>query len=61
MVETETLNLGQYTGDWFDVAFDPPIILDAGQVVLPAIYATYNGIDTVLLIPPDLILTIVKV
>ncbi len=47
LVETETLNLGQYTGDWFDVSFDPPIILDAGQVVLPAIYATYNGIDTV--------------
>ena len=47
LVETENLNLGQYTGDWFDVSFDPPIILDAGQVVLPAIYATYNGIDTV--------------
>ena len=47
LVETETLNLGQYTGDWFDVSFNPPIILDAGQVVLPAIYATYNGIDTV--------------
>ena len=47
LVESETLNLGQYTGDWFDVSFDPPIILDAGQVVLPAIYATYNGTDTV--------------
>jgi hypothetical protein len=47
LVETETLNLGQFTGDWYDVSFDPPIILDPGQVVLPAIYATYNGIDTV--------------
>ena len=30
-----------------DVSFEPPIILDAGQVVLPTVFANYNGIDTV--------------
>ncbi len=47
LVETETLNLGEFAGDWFDVSFEPPIILDAGQVVLPTVFANYNGIDTV--------------
>ena len=36
-----------YAGDWFDISFDPPVILDAGQVVLPTVFASYNGVDTV--------------
>ena len=47
LVETEMLNFGDYAGDWFDISFDPPVILDAGQVVLPTVFASYNGVDTV--------------
>jgi len=47
LTESETLSLGDYTGEWFDVSFDPPLILDAGQVILPTLFANYNGVDTV--------------
>jgi len=47
LTESETLSLGDYTGEWFDVSFDPPIMLDAGQVILPTLFANYNGVDTV--------------
>ena len=46
LVETETLNFGDYTENWYDFSFEPPIILDAGQIVLPTIYASYNSVDT---------------
>ena len=47
LTESETLNFGEITGEWVDISFDPPILLDAGQVILPALYANYNGVDTV--------------
>jgi hypothetical protein len=47
LTETETINFGEFTGEWIDVSFDPPLILDAGQVILPTLFATYNGTDTV--------------
>ena len=47
LTESEQINLGEHTGDWFDVSFDPPLILDAGQVILPTVFANYNGVDTV--------------
>jgi len=49
LTESETLSLGEYTEEWFDVSFDPPIILDAGQVILPTLFANYNGLDTVVI------------
>ena len=47
LTESEQINLGEHTGEWFDVSFDPPLILDAGQVILPTVFANYNGVDTV--------------
>ena len=47
LTESETLNLGDQTNEWFNVVLDPPVILDAGQVVLPTLYAEYNAQDTV--------------
>jgi hypothetical protein len=47
LTETEVLDLGSLTEEWFDVVLDPPVLLDAGQVVLPTLYAEYNSTDTV--------------
>tara|TARA_Y100000385_G_scaffold39626_1_gene36827 strand:- start:79 stop:1956 length:1878 start_codon:yes stop_codon:yes gene_type:complete len=47
LTETEVLDLGSQTEEWFDVVLDPPVLLDAGQVVLPTLYAEYNSTDTV--------------
>lgn len=47
LTESETINLGSNTEEWFDVTFNPPIILDAGQVILPTLYAMFNNVDTV--------------
>ena len=47
LTETEVLDLGSQTEEWFDIVLDPPVLLDAGQVVLPTLYAEYNSTDTV--------------
>ena len=47
LTETEVLDLGSLTEEWFDVVLDPPVLLDSGQVVLPTLYAEYNSTDTV--------------
>ena len=47
LTETEVLDLGSLTEEWFDVVLDPPVLLDAGQVILPTLYAEYNSSDTV--------------
>ena len=47
LTETEVLDLGSITEEWFDVVLDPPVLLDAGQVILPTLYAEYNSSDTV--------------
>lgn len=47
LTETEVLDLGSLTEEWFDVVLDPPVLMDAGQVILPTLYAEYNSSDTV--------------
>ncbi|MGC6490070.1 MAG: T9SS type A sorting domain-containing protein [Flavobacteriales bacterium] len=45
--ETELIDFGNYTGDFYDFSFTPPVILDEGLVVLPTLYAEVNATDTI--------------
>ena len=47
LTETEVLEFGSLTEEWFNVVLDPPVILDAGQVILPTLYAAFNSNDTI--------------
>ena len=47
LTESQTLSLGSITEEWFNVTFNPPIMLDAGQIVLATLYSSYNNTDTV--------------
>lgn len=47
LTETPVFDFGSYTGEWFDITLDPPLILDAGQVILPTLYAEFNNSDTI--------------
>ena len=49
LTETQEMNVGSMTDDWMNFVFDSPIQLMAGDVVLPTIYANYDGVDTLVI------------
>ena len=48
--ETNTINVGQYRGQWVDFTFISPYPALAGQILLPTVYAEFsNGADLVVI------------
>jgi hypothetical protein len=47
--ETSIINVGQHRGQWIDFVFINPFPAFEGQILLPTIYAEYNGIDSVVI------------
>ena len=47
LAESNYKNVGSVTDDWLDIAFETPIPLSQGEVIIATLYAEFDGIDTV--------------
>ncbi|MGC6470646.1 MAG: T9SS type A sorting domain-containing protein [Flavobacteriales bacterium] len=49
LYESQEVNIGQHSDGWINFVFNPPVTLNAGEVIFAGIKSLYTGTDTALI------------